>query len=118
MGSPPRATVRVSHDKQPAEEAEAEGDGPIDAAYAALERILPWTAELEEFDIHASSAGKDSVGEVHLQLRVAGRSFRGASASTDVVDAAVRAYLNAMDKVQHASSLEAQSFQHMELWGV
>jgi len=116
--SPARAMARVSHDGEAPVEVAAEGDGPIDAAFAALSEISPWESRLEEFHIDAASAGKDAVGNVHLQLRLAGHVFVGRAASTDVVEAAARAFLNALDKAQHAQSLEEQAFAETQYWGV
>jgi 2-isopropylmalate synthase len=116
--SPSHAVVRVSCKGGEAREAEGTGDGPIDATFAALEEFAEWPVRLEDFSIHAAGAGKDAVGEVHLQLGVAGRAFQGRGASTDVVDAAARAFLNALDKADYAHQLEARAFQKLELWGV
>ncbi len=116
--SPSHAWVRVSRGDRPAEEAEGHGDGPVDATYAALDQIAPWETHLEDFRIRAAGSGKDAVGEVHVQLRVGGRPFQGHGVSTDVVDAAARAYLNALDKAEHAVTLEAQAFERLQLWGV
>ena len=116
--SPSHARVDVSHNGEPPVRAEGVGDGPVDATYAALESIAPWETALEDFAIHAAGAGKDAVGEVHVQLRIAGRMFQGHGASTDVVDAAARAFLNALDKAEHANVLEAKAFERLHLWGV
>ena len=116
--SPSTATVRVSVRGGETREAEATGDGPIDATFAALETISESSVRLQDFSIHAAGEGKDAVGEVHLQLGVAGRSYQGRGASTDVVDAAARAFLNALDKAAHVRQLETKAFQKMELGGV
>jgi 2-isopropylmalate synthase len=115
---PSRATVRVSEGTGPAHEATAEGDGPIDATFAALQEVIPWEARLESFGVQAASPGTDAVGEVHLHLRISGHVFTGRSASTDIVDAAARAFLNAVDKAAHARELEAKAFERAEYWGV
>ncbi|MEK9499491.1 2-isopropylmalate synthase [Gaopeijia maritima] len=115
--SPSRAEVRVAGDGGAAE-AEGLGDGPIDATFAALTELAPWEVRLEDFAIRAVGEGSDAVGEVHLELRVEGRSFTGRSVSTDIVDAAARAYLYALDKASHAEALEARSFERHPMWGV
>jgi 2-isopropylmalate synthase len=115
---PSKATVRVSEGGGPAQEATAEGDGPIDATFAALQEVVPWEARLESFVAQAATPGTDAVGEVHLHLRVAGHVFTGRAASTDIVDAAARAFLNAVDKASHARQLEAKAFERAEYWGV
>ncbi len=115
---PARAVVRISHAGGPPVEAAAEGDGPIDATFAALGELSPWDPILEEFHIDAAGEGKDAVGNVHLKLRLAGHTFHGRAASTDVVEAAARAFLNAHDKAEHARALEARSFAQTQYWGV
>jgi 2-isopropylmalate synthase len=115
---PARATVRVSEAGEPSREATAEGDGPIDAAFAALQDVIPWETRLEGLTIQAASPGTDAIGEVHLQLRVSGHVFTGRAASTDVVDAAARAFLNAVDKAAHTRQLEARTLEQVEYWGV
>jgi 2-isopropylmalate synthase len=116
--SPSRARVRVTETGEPPREARGEGSGPIDATFAALEELAPWELRLEEFTIQAAGGGRDAVGEVHLQLRVAGHPFLGRGASTDIVDAAARAFLQALDKAAHARGLEAAAFERMQPWGV
>jgi 2-isopropylmalate synthase len=116
--SPSEAVVRISHNGGPVREARATGDGPIDAAFSAIEELAPWEIRLEEFAIQAAGGGRDAVGEVHLTLRVGGNPFSGRAASLDVVDAAARAFLNALDKADHARGLEARAFEKMDLWAV
>ena len=116
--SPSEAVVRLSHNGGPVKEARATGDGPIDAAFSAIEQLAPWEIRLEDFQILAAGGGKDAVGEVHLTLRVGGNPFSGRAASLDVVDAAARAFLNALDKADHARGLEARAFERMDLWAV
>ena len=96
----------------------SETDYTIAAAFTAIEELCPWKVRLEEFQIVAAGSGRDAVGEVHLQLRVGGNPFAGRAASLDVVDAAARAFLNALDKADHARCLEEKAFERMDLWAV
>ncbi len=116
--SPSWARVRVARGDDETAEAEGTGDGPIDATFAALAELAPWEVRLDDFAIRAAGGGSDAVGEAHLQLRIEGRPFTGRSASTDIVDAAARAYLHALDKASHADRLEARAFERLQLWGV
>ena len=116
--TPSRATVRVREGGGLPQEATAEGDGPIDATFAALQEVIPWEVRLEDFAIQAASPGRDAVGEVFLHLRLNGHVFTGRAASTDIVDAAARAYLNAVEKAAQARVLEARAFERVEYWGV
>lgn len=100
-------------------EASAEGDGPIAAAFEAVNTFVDYRIELEDLEIHAATPGRDAVGEVSLRVRVEGKTFTGRGASTDVVEAAVRAYLGALNKAAHARELEARALEEASyLWGV
>ena len=101
------ATVNLRIEGDGPREAEGRGDGPIAAAFAAVNQILGWEVELQDFTIRAATPGKDAVGEVTLRAQIEGRTVTGRGASTDIVDAAVRAYLHAMNKVAHAQQIEA-----------
>lgn len=81
--------------------ATARGDGPIAAAFAAVGALVEGDAELEDLNIRAATPGRDAVGEVSLLVRKGDKKYAGTGASTDVVDAAVRAYLNALNKAAH-----------------
>ena len=116
--SPSVAVVRMSHNGGPVQETRAEGEGPIDAAFSAIERLAPWEIRLDNCQIVAAGGGKDAAGEVHLTLRVGGNPYSGQATSLDVVDAAARAFLNALDKADHARGLEARARARMDLWAV
>ena len=74
------------------------GDGPVHAACMAIERIVGVSGHLEEFQIRAASPGKDAMGEAHVIVNFDKRPFTGTGASTDIIEAAVLAYLNALNK--------------------
>jgi 2-isopropylmalate synthase len=74
------------------------GDGPVDAACSAIERIVGVTGRLEQFDIRAATPGKDALGEAHVTVRFDDRVYSGTAAATDIIVAAVKAYLNALNK--------------------
>ncbi|MCH7958853.1 MAG: 2-isopropylmalate synthase [Candidatus Hydrogenedentes bacterium] len=78
--------------------ATATGDGPVHAACMAIEQIVGEIGRLEEFTIRAITPGKDAMGEAHVVVRFAKRDFVGNGASTDIIEAAVKAYLNALNK--------------------
>lgn len=99
--------------------AEGRGDGPIAAAFAAIDKLHDYECELDELEIRAATPGSDAVGEVSLRARVGGKTFTGRGASTDVIDAAVRAYLHMLNKAAHARELEAKVLAEASyLWGV
>jgi 2-isopropylmalate synthase len=97
-GAIPTATLELQSDGETFRDA-AIGDGPIDAVFRAMERILGITAKLEDFQVRSVSSGKDALGEVSVEIVSAGRKFHGKGVSTDIIEAAARAYLKALNKV-------------------
>jgi 2-isopropylmalate synthase len=79
----------------------ATGDGPIDAVYSAIQRITGVTLQLEDYTTRAITAGKDAQGEASVQVRHGVRIVRGRGLSTDVIEAAARAYLSAINRVRN-----------------
>jgi len=75
------------------------GDGPIDAAFKAAELIFGTHYELEEFQIHAVTGGREATGDALIKLRHAGKLYSGRGVSTDIVAASIRAYLSAVNKI-------------------
>jgi len=79
----------------------ATGDGPIDAVFKTMERIIEFSARLDEFDVRSVSEGKDALGEVRVTITVNGRHYQGKGVSTDIIEAAAQAYLKALNKADH-----------------
>lgn len=79
--------------------AEAEGGGPVDATFKAIERIAGSGAELLLYSVNAITTGTDAQGEVTTRLSKAGRIVNGNGADTDIVIASARSYLNALNKL-------------------
>ncbi len=75
------------------------GDGPIDAAFLAIEQITGRHYELDDFQIKAVTEGKEAAAETIVKLRANGKVYSGRGLSTDIIGASVRAYLNAVNKV-------------------
>ena len=75
------------------------GDGPIDAAFLAIEQITGRHYELDDFQIKAVTEGKEAAAETIVRLLANGRVYSGRGLSTDIIGASVRAYLNAVNKV-------------------
>ncbi|HRF88468.1 MAG: 2-isopropylmalate synthase [Cellvibrionales bacterium] len=78
-------------------QAEAEGSGPVDAAFKAIENIAQSGTDLLLYSVNAITSGTDSQGEVTVRLEHAGRVINGNGADTDIVVASVKAYLNALN---------------------
>ncbi len=79
----------------------AHGDGPVDACYKAIDRITGIQGKLLEYSINSVTRGKDAIGEVFVHVEFGKESYSGKGASTDIIDASARAYLNALNKVLH-----------------
>jgi 2-isopropylmalate synthase len=78
------------------------GNGAVDAAMKAIDRILNQRGHLVEYHVSAVSSGKDALGEVNLKCDFGdGRLITGKGASTDVIEASARAYLNAVNRMLH-----------------
>ncbi len=75
------------------------GDGPIDAAFLAIEKITDLHYELDDFQIQAVTEGRDSMGQTVVKLRSGGKLYSGRGISTDIVGASIRAYLSALNKI-------------------
>jgi 2-isopropylmalate synthase len=75
------------------------GDGPIDASFRALEQIVGAHYELDDFQIHAVTEGREAVGQAQVKLRAEGKVFIGNGVSTDIIGASIRAYLSAVNKI-------------------
>lgn len=75
------------------------GDGPIDAAFLAVEQIIGYHYELDDFQIIAVTEGKEAMGQALVKLRSNGKLFSGTGISTDIVGASIRAYISALNKI-------------------
>ncbi len=75
------------------------GDGPVDACYKAIDKITGVKGELLDYAIQSVTHGQDALGEVTVKVQVNGKSVIARAASTDIVIASAKAYLNAINKV-------------------
>jgi 2-isopropylmalate synthase len=79
----------------------AEGDGPVAAAFRALEQSTGIALTLKNFEVHGVTVGDDAQGEVTVTVEYNGQSFRGHAVSTDIVESAALAYLEVMNRIAH-----------------
>ncbi len=75
------------------------GDGPIDAAFMAIEQIIGHHYELDDFQIQSVTEGREAMGSALVKLRSNGVLYSGQGISTDIIGASIRAYLNAINKI-------------------
>jgi 2-isopropylmalate synthase len=78
---------------------EATGDGPVDAAFNAVDKLFAHNAKLEVYQVHAVTEGTDAQATVSVRLSENGRIATGQSADTDTVVASVKAYVNALNRL-------------------
>lgn len=93
------AVVRLSDGKKLYEEVSI-GDGPIDAAYKAIDKIMKAPEHsLDDYAIHSISEGKDALGEVVVRIKTGDEIVTGRGLSTDIIEASLLAYVNGMNKI-------------------
>lgn len=80
--------------------AKSTGDGPVDACFKTIDKITGIKCELQDYRIEAVTKGKDALGEVSLKLKAKGKVVTSRGSSTDIIEASVRAYINALNKIE------------------
>ncbi len=75
------------------------GDGPIDAAFLAIEQIIGHHYELADYQIQTVTEGREAMGSALVKLRSGGKLYSGNGISTDVIGASIRAYISALNKI-------------------
>ncbi len=75
------------------------GDGPVDAAFRAIEQIIGTHFELDDFQIQSVTEGKEAMGSALVKLRAGGNLYSGNGISTDIIGASIRAFLSAVNKI-------------------
>ncbi len=79
------------------------GDGPVDAVYQAISRIVRVPNDLIEFSVESVTEGIDAIGEVTIRVRSDDRVYTGRGASTDIIVASAKAYMNALNRLLAAT---------------
>lgn len=92
------ATVNLETQEFP-KESVSTGDGPIDAAFKAIDQLIGIDFHLEVFSITAVSEGKDAQGEVIVKISKDGKLYTGRGLSTDIIESSIRAYINAINRM-------------------
>jgi len=94
----PTATVKMKAGKEIFDRME-HGDGPVDATYKAISVITDTRSTLKKFEVRSITGGMDALGEVTVTLEEDDRIVRGNGADTDIIVAAARAYIDALNKL-------------------
>jgi len=96
-GEKSKATIELKYEGKTIK-ATTGGDGPVDACYRAVDRLTKVKSQLVDYSIQAVSPGEDALGEVMVKIRVKHNEYVGRGSSTDVIEASVKAYLNAINR--------------------
>jgi 2-isopropylmalate synthase len=105
----PHASV-VLKENEMERRADAQGDGPVDATFKAIESVAKSGAQLLLYSVNAVTTGTESQGEVTVRLARGGRIVNGVGADTDIVVASAKAYISALNRLE--SRMERVNPQH------
>ena len=106
-GETPSASVQIRVGDE-VKEATAEGDGPVDAAYKAVDQITSLSVKLEDYNVRSVTGGQEAMGEATVRVRDNGHQVIGRAVTTDVVEASVMAYVNAMNKILEERAMRGE----------
>jgi 2-isopropylmalate synthase len=101
-GATPTASVKIKT-KGKTKQADAEGDGPVDAAYEAIRQATGKSPKLENYSIRAITSGKEALGEATVKIKDNGRIYIGRGISTDIIEASAKAYVDAINRMVSAA---------------
>jgi 2-isopropylmalate synthase len=97
-GAAPRVLVRLGRGAEVLE-AEGRGVGPVDASYKAIARAVNLTPEISRYEIQGITGGTDALGKVTVHMDHGGLKVLGKGASTDIIEASIKAYLDGLNKL-------------------
>ena len=103
----PTATVKLEVDGTVFQDA-GYGDGPVDATYKIIKKLVKTTSKLEKFSVNSISRDMDAQGEVFVKLEEKGRTVIGKGADTDIVVASAKAYINALNKLEFVKGIKRE----------
>ena len=98
-GHTPHVSLTLKRGDQEFTEQLTDGDGPVDAAFLATEKITGLTLACKDFQVRSATLGHDAQGEVTVEVEYNGQSHRGRGVSTDTVEATVLAILSAVNHI-------------------
>jgi len=101
-GEAARAEVELAHGDGRRLKSAASGDGPVDAALKAIEQAIGLPLRLRKFEVRSVTEGEDAQGEALVTVDCEGRTYRGSSVSTNIVESGVRAFLDVVNRIETA----------------
>ena len=108
---PASATVVLTNEDGDEATVTASGDGPVAAAFQALEEITGIDIVLKNFELHSASEGEDALGEVTVTVEHEGRDYRGNGASVDLVEAGSKACLEVINRILRRRALPSTDIE-------
>jgi len=98
-GQQPHVRLTLSHRGEEVTTEVEQGDGPIDAAFWAVERLTGYKVVCKDFRVRSATLGRDALGEVQLEAEHEGEVYKGVGVSTDTVEATILAMMNATNRI-------------------
>ena len=86
----------------------ANGNGPVDAIYQAINRVTEYDVELVKYDLTAKGHGKDALGQVDIVVTHNGRRFHGVGLATDIVESSAKAMVHVLNNIWRAAEVEKE----------
>ncbi|MDX1404017.1 MAG: 2-isopropylmalate synthase [Woeseiaceae bacterium] len=108
-GQQATATLRLIDEKGQERNESASAEGPVEAAFRVLEDTTGIDLDLKKFELQSASVGEDAQGEATVTVEYDGHSYRGHGTSTDIVEAACRAYLEVINRILRRRQLGKES---------
>lgn len=95
----PRVRLALRHSGNVSSVVVEQGDGPIDAAFWAVEKLTGIEVVCKDYRVRSATLGRDAIGEVDVEVEHEGRTYRGVGSSTNTVEATILAMLNAVNRI-------------------
>jgi 2-isopropylmalate synthase len=108
-GKAAEATVRLQHADGRIVEQRSLGDGPVDAAFKAIEAAAGLTVLLRKFELRGVTGGEDAQGEAVVYVEHNERTYRGSSVSTNIVESSAQAFLEVVNQIELAKRAGART---------
>ncbi len=99
----PTATVKLDIDGNIVQDV-GTGDGPVDATYKVIKKLVKTTSKLEKFSVNSITQDMDAQGEVFVKVSEKGFKAIGKGADTDIIVASAKAYINALNRLEYMKS--------------
>ena len=99
MNVPAEAVIRLQHADGRTVERTSTGDGPVDAAFKAIEAATGINVMLRKFEVRGVSEGEDAQGEAVVYVEYNQRTYRGSSVSTNIVESGTKAFLEVINSI-------------------